>query len=172
MESRVIHKFYEPLVLLKALNLELQDAASYYSVSENEACHSDEQVFQAFVNKLAFVCDSVKGRQGSTITSIVILQEHESDPIDFWFASNLRTSQELEQTASFMRLLLQGIGQTMGSQSTTTHAPQRGLLRDVLRFNIRRIKVYVRGLRSQAELCLDKCIERYTEQGLWGRLHT
>jgi hypothetical protein len=166
MGSRVIHKFYEPLVLLKALNLELLDTASYYSVPENEGCHGDEQVFQAFVNKLAFVCDSVKGHQGSTITSVMILQEHDSDRIDFWFASNSRTSQELEQTAAFMRLLLQGIGSALGPQSTTTHAPQRGLLRDVLQFNMRRIKVYVQGLRTQAELCLDKCIEMYTEQGL------
>lgn len=155
LKSRVIHKFYEPVVLLVALNHATSETAAP-NILDAPVNHDDpKQVFHTFVYKLAHVCDSAKG--GSSVTSFVVLQDgRNEDIVHYWFASNQRTQQELETTATFVRTLLRKVGQTPENPSQQSSVPE-DLLWDVLRFNCPRISYYLRELKSQVTKCLDIC---------------
>lgn len=156
MRPKVVHRFYEPLVLLKALNLEMMDTATYINPGESEYFHDPQKLFQTFVYKLAHVCDSVKGNGGFTITSIAVLQGKDDRTIEYWFASNQRTEQELNTTASFVRSLLQTIKKAPVQPCQQTRAIQKVLLHDVLLFNRERISFYLKNFRIEAQKCIDR----------------
>ena len=114
-----------------------------------------KQVFQAFVYKLGHVCDSIPG--GDTVTSFTILRRGGSPGgVDYWFASNQRTHEELTTTATFIKTLLLTVGQDADTQVEKI-VLQRNLLARILQFNYCRVVVYLRQLRAQAVECLDRC---------------
>ncbi|KAK1997998.1 hypothetical protein LX36DRAFT_719730 [Colletotrichum falcatum] len=139
MRSRIIHRFYEPLILLKALNIEMKDEAEFADCDNAVYSSDPEHKFQAFVYKLAHVCDSVKGNRGGTITSVMVIEPHlaESDIVEYWFASNNRTVDQLESTSVFVRSLLDHLRTATFPEDEP--AVRRRLLRLVLLFNQSRI---------------------------------
>lgn len=165
MRPKVVHRFYEPLVLLKALNLEMKDTATYINPGESEYYHDPQKLFQTFVYKLAHVCDSVKGNGGSTITSIAVLQREDNKTIEYWFTSNQRTQRELNTTASFVRSLLQTIKEAPVQPCQQTRAIQKVLLHDVLLFNRERISFYLKNFRAEAQKCIDRWSTLGTNDG-------
>lgn len=155
MKSRAIYKFYEPLVLLKALNLEMLDTAAYVNPGRPDDFQDLQDLFQTFVYKLAHVCDNVKGNEGCTITSVTVLQGESNGSIEYWLASNQRTEQKLEATASFVRSLLQHAKEAPMPPCERTQAKQK-LLREVLSFNRERVTFYLQSFRAEAQKCIDK----------------
>ncbi len=121
---------------------------------------NDEEIFQAVVNKLCHVCDSDKG--GSTVTSFFILQGQ--NVVHYWFASNRRTTEELEDTALFVGRLLRKVGQAPG-QADWKEMILKDLLVDIARFNRNRIAIYLKTLPSRIEDCLQKCEEEDANEG-------
>ena len=126
---------------------------------------NDEEVFQAFVNKLCHVCDSEKG--GSTITSFLILQNGHRE-VHYWFASNRRSEKALESTAFFVRQLFRRIAQGP-SQPDQQDTLRKNLLLDVALFNRSRITVYLNTLRNQLRECSERGEKEGTFQGDSGR---
>ncbi|KAK1963210.1 hypothetical protein LY78DRAFT_717498 [Colletotrichum sublineola] len=157
IKPKILHRFYEPLILLKALNVEMKDSADFVD-HDNAGCQREpEQTFQAFVYKLAHVCDSVKGDRGGTITSVMVLEPRfpENEIVEYRFASNNRTTNELEKTSEFMSSLL-------GHLRTATFpndepAMWRRLLCLILGFNRSRIASYLTAIRKEVQSCLTKC---------------
>ncbi|CCF39824.1 hypothetical protein CH063_10551 [Colletotrichum higginsianum] len=164
MKSRIVQKFYEPLVLLKALNLEMQDAASYVDPDELDNRRDEKHTFQAFVYKLAHACDSVKGDGGATITSVMVLNATASDSVEYWFASNQRTTEELQITGFFIgRILNRAARATLPQDESLL---RRDLLDLVLGFNRERITQYLAAFRVEAEKCLKMCSTQDNEEDL------
>ncbi|WQF89919.1 hypothetical protein CDEST_14933 [Colletotrichum destructivum] len=164
MKFRIVQKFYEPLVLLKALNLEMQDKASYVDPDELDNRRDLKHTFQAFVYKLAHACDSVKGDKGATITSVMVLNATTSDLVEYWFASNQRTTEELQITAFY-------IGRILNRAARATLPQDESLLRRdfldiVLGFNRERIEQYLAAFRFEAEKCLKICSTQDNEEDL------
>ncbi|EFQ25964.1 uncharacterized protein GLRG_01108 [Colletotrichum graminicola M1.001] len=158
MSHKALHRFYEPIILLKALNVEMKDAADF--VDSDDAGHrrDPEEKFEAFVYKLAHVCDSVKGNQGGTITSVMVLEPHfaEGDIIEYRFASNGRTEDEAEVTSEFIRSLLGHL--RIATFPNDEPAVRRCLLRHVLLFNRSRIASYLTAILTEVQRSLDKCL--------------
>ncbi|KAK2007307.1 hypothetical protein LZ32DRAFT_667427 [Colletotrichum eremochloae] len=157
IKPKILHRFYEPLILLKALNVEMKDSADFVDHDNAGYQRDPEQTFQAFVYKLAHVCDSVKGDRGGTITSVMVLepQFHENEIVEYRFASNSRTTNELEKTSEFMSSLL-------GHLRTATFPNDepsvwRRLLCLILGFNRSRIASYLTAIRKEVQSCLTKC---------------
>ncbi|KND92723.1 hypothetical protein TOPH_02769 [Tolypocladium ophioglossoides CBS 100239] len=153
--SRLIHKFYEPVILLVSL---IGSTAGAGAPRPPEPVpidvHDDKQVFQAFLNKLGHVCDSMKG--GNTVTSFVALRhEHNQGGVNYWFAANRRSTDELEATATYVEGLLQKVNQVTEGREHENDV-RIDLLCDILRFNRSRVSVYLRTLRSQIEECLTR----------------
>ncbi|KAK2053950.1 hypothetical protein LY76DRAFT_523542 [Colletotrichum caudatum] len=158
IRPKALHRFYEPLILLKALNVEMKDPVEFVD-SENEGSRRDaEKNFQAFVYKLAHVCDSVKGKQGGTITSVMLLELHfaESDTVEYRFASNDRNYDEVEDTSNFVLSLL---GQLRDAMFPNDEPSVRArLLRHVLEFNRHRIASYLTAILGEVKSSLAKCL--------------
>ncbi|KEY73094.1 hypothetical protein S7711_09592 [Stachybotrys chartarum IBT 7711] len=156
MKPSLIQRFYEPIVLLKALNMEMTSMAEHTNPATSANNSNPEERFQIFVYKLAYVCDNVKGRGGATVTSFMITQDEEHG-VQFRFASNQRTEEELEETAFFIRTLLQMIGKGLMESQVQKKALHTNLLRHVLLFNQTRVTSYLQNVRTEARKCLEKC---------------
>ncbi|KAI1850331.1 hypothetical protein JX266_004189 [Neoarthrinium moseri] len=145
LKSRIIHKFYEPLVLRKALSQASQNRARHIS-SEPIDMGNLQQLFFTLVYKIAHVCDDVKGESGASVTSFVVLQSHgNTSTVQYWFASNQRTHGQLEGTKIFIRDLLR-LFQTTNREPLEPVSMRRAALRHVLRFNQPRLKFYLETL--------------------------
>lgn len=123
--------------------------------------HNLEEVYQAFVYKLAHVCDTAKG--GATVTAFMVLQGEGSEKAaQYWFASNQRTNEELADTANFVRILLGKIRGVVG-RSSNQGALHTDILRHILAFNRSRIKFYIDELGRQSRECMQRCSENDDE---------
>ena len=167
MKSKAIHKFYEPLVLLKALNAATRETAVHPTIDASVNTQDEKQVFQAFVYKLAHICDNVKGNGGPTITSFMVLQdEHGTGKIHYWFASNQRDSRELEITADYVRELLELVDSASSDRSEHNSVVDN-LLCHVLPFNRIRITHYLRQMNIEATRCLGYALDLPGDYGEW-----
>ncbi|EEU34119.1 uncharacterized protein NECHADRAFT_101813 [Fusarium vanettenii 77-13-4] len=156
MTVRGIHKFYEPAVLLNALNFTEREAAPPGDFDATIDTTDPRQLFQAFVYKLGHICDSVKGNYGATITSFCVLKDEEKDEAaHYWFTSNQRTREDLETTAEYVRELLGKVGDPDEDLASL----KRGLLSDVLWFNRPRLEYYFRQMSDRATKCRGSCLD-------------
>ncbi|KAL6859251.1 hypothetical protein J3F83DRAFT_763357 [Trichoderma novae-zelandiae] len=162
LSSRIVHKFFEPIILLVALVDAVRNTAKPRPPEPEIDVQNPTQLFCALVNKLGHVCDSEKG--GETVTSFVVL-ENEADPrrAHYVFAVNRQADGQLQSTATYVRTLLRKVGQAPEGQANQ-HDARHSLLYHVLRFNRPRVSVYLRELRTQTALCLEKCRSEATEE--------
>ncbi|KAI1866684.1 uncharacterized protein JN550_007537 [Neoarthrinium moseri] len=166
LKSRIIHKFYEPLVLRKALSQASQNRARHVS-SEPIDMGNLQQLSFALVYKIAHVCDDVKGESGASVTSFAVLQSHgNTSTVQYWFASNQRTHEQLEGTKTFIRDLLR-LFQTTNREPLELVSMHRTALRHVLQFNKPRLKFYLETLGMHLRQCLAQSLDGET-----GRNHT
>ncbi|OHW97252.1 hypothetical protein CSPAE12_04076 [Colletotrichum incanum] len=167
MKPKVLHRFYEPLVLLKALNTEMNDIADSVDSETVEYRRNSKQAFQAFVYKPAHACDSVKGGKGGTITSVMVLESHSAmdNAVEFWFASNQLTSGELERTLRFITSVLDRL-RTATLPQDGSAAARSNLLRLVLLFNQSRIASYLTTIRMEARACFARCLIARDEEDI------
>ena len=153
--SRIVHKFYEPIMLLASLIGITKEMAVPRSPEPPIDIQDAKQVFHAFINKLGHICDSTKG--GATVTSFMVLRSNGNrDTVHYWFAANRRTTEELQTTAAFVRELLHKVGQAPENPEQQ-HAIRKAVLYNILRFNRPRVSVYLRKLQPQVEECLRRC---------------
>lgn len=165
LAPRIVHRFFEPIVLLKAL----VDAARSTAKSPPREPPIDiqdaKQLFFAFANKLSHVCDREKG--GHTVTSFVILKdENNPEQAHYVFAVNRQSESQLQSTTGYVKKLLQKINEAPENPEDQI-AVRHSLLYHVLRFNRLRVMAYLRDLRSFAAECLDKCKSGMTEEGAY-----
>ncbi|KAJ4327174.1 hypothetical protein N0V84_002436 [Fusarium piperis] len=169
MTSKVIHKFYEPAVLLKALNFTAQDEPPSTDFDATIDTTDPRQLFQAFVYKLAHICDSEKGEYGATITSFYVLKDEErGNAAHYWFASNQRTHKELETTAEYVRKLLAKTGEPCKDLTSL----KREILSDVLWFNRPRLEYYFRLMSEKGAMCVASCLDAYGNEVLQKSIRT
>ncbi|KAH6603565.1 hypothetical protein Trco_008340 [Trichoderma cornu-damae] len=160
--SRIVHKFFEPIILLVALIDAVKHAAKPPPPEPPVDVKDPKQLFCAFVNKLGHVCDSEKG--GDTVTSFVILKDESmSGRAQYVFAANRQTDSQLQATAAYVKMLLHKVSQAPEGQ-LNQHYARGSLLYHILRFNRPRVSIYLRELRSQAQLCLQKCQADRTDE--------
>ncbi|KAL0766478.1 hypothetical protein CaCOL14_010923 [Colletotrichum acutatum] len=153
MKSRVINKFYEPLVLLKAMNDEMTNLAEFVDPDDLNYRGDVKEIFQAFVYKLAHVCDSTPGNGGATVTSIMLLHGSEGTNVEYHFASNQRSADDLGNVRAYIQYLLQRVDRA--STSGETSELRKDLLNAILWFNRPRINYYIFRLEKDMQRCID-----------------
>lgn len=164
MKSREIHKFFEPLVLLKALGSATRKTAVSPSLEASIDIEDDEEIFKAFVYKLGHVCDNIKGDCGATITSFCVLQDQaEEDLVHYWFASNQRTHGELETTKTYVKGLLEKANEASEDIEKEKEV-FKTLLSNVLSFNRPRVTYYIKQIIAQASKCISICLSSVDEK--------
>ncbi|KAK8130886.1 hypothetical protein PG984_007324, partial [Apiospora sp. TS-2023a] len=159
--SSVQHKFYEPIILFEALNFASRDTVQSASQSELLDVREPEQLFHAFVYKLAHLCDYKK--RGTTVTSFMILQgDPSTGAVRYKFAVNQQRPDELEKTRHYVESLLKKVDQLVNVSSGRLQLRAK-IHRDVLIFNKPRITLYLKQLEAQVEDCRTICNNNESE---------
>jgi len=157
MTSAHTHKFYEPIVLLEALNDGPGHPVAVRSTARPAIDSPDlddpANLFRAFVYKLAHVCDSVKGKLGTTITSFMVLRSERTETADdivhYYFASNRRSERELEITRAYIHALLRKVN--LAPEDADPY--KSNMLRDIIAFNRQRLLFYLNRLKDSTIKC-------------------
>lgn len=151
IRAKLNNRFYEPLVLLITLNNTWANQRRARIPSQIiDTTLSAEDRFHNFVNKLSQLCDWECG--GKTVTALVVLQ-HPSH-VEYRFASNQRSAQELKAVKSFVEQLLGAL-----HNNSDNCSPERvsDILCLVLPFLRSRIDVYARNLKRNLGECMSAC---------------
>ena len=150
-KPKFTNRFYEPILLLAALNVTSPEHQTTKALDLSQGvAQSPELDFHCFVNKLALVCDS--DRSGNTVTAVVVLQY--PDRIQYRFAANQRKEADLTHTQSFLEKILKTLGATdIGDLALLSSH----ILREVISFTRPRIGSYAKSLKEQTPLCISDC---------------
>ncbi|KAH0525867.1 hypothetical protein TsFJ059_009275 [Trichoderma semiorbis] len=153
--SRIVHKFFEPVILLLALTEAVSHIAKPRSHEENVDVKNPEELFYAFVNKLSHACDREKG--GDNVTSFAVLKDEDNpDLAHYVFAVNQQDTGQLHTTKAYVTTLLHKVAQAPKGQENQ-HDAMQSLLCYILRFNRPRVSFYLRELQEHAKSCLKSC---------------
>ncbi|KAK3401377.1 hypothetical protein B0T20DRAFT_401634 [Sordaria brevicollis] len=160
LAPKILHRFYEPIMLLEALRECVREHLSVPSQSVHVNVEDPKQLYQAFVYKLAHICDREKG--GKTVTALMILNMNSlpafAPEYTYVFAVNQATPEHLSHTASFLHTVLQKVALAPPATDTEGRtAAERELRQIVLRFNRPRMKFYLNSLRERAGVCYRHC---------------
>ncbi|KAI8684852.1 hypothetical protein NCS57_00152400 [Fusarium keratoplasticum] len=152
-------RFYEPIVLFKALTDITHEEGSLGLPETPARPRTEEQRFHQFVHKLAGVCDSTRG--GKTVTSFAVL-EHE-DRFVYVFGCNQVCSLDLVKTQKFVTELLDTLSGFHQLDEAARGPVRRAVLEMILAFNMPRLDIYLKSFKGQLKECLEYC-ERQTDQ--------
>ncbi|KAM0264952.1 hypothetical protein ACHAQJ_000468 [Trichoderma viride] len=160
--SGVIHKFFEPVILLVALIEAVKHTAQPPPLEPDIDINNPKKLFCAVLNKLGHVCDRERG--GDSVTSFVVLKDTDNpEQVQYVFAANRQTDNQLQVTAAYVKKLLWRVNQAPDDQAKQ-HEARSSLLYHILRFNRPRVSFYLRALRSQTAECLERCQSTGTEE--------
>jgi hypothetical protein len=121
----------------------------------NDNADSAEQTLKCYINRLAQVCDNIRGNYGATVTGIAVLEEPEG--MHYIIGANNRKQSELKSVEDFVRQLLKILSKSTKKPTNSTLLVRREALWHILRFNRQRIKYYL----THAVIHLQDCIEDY-----------
>ncbi|KAK3400459.1 hypothetical protein B0T20DRAFT_404444 [Sordaria brevicollis] len=122
---------------------------------ESDVGKSSRESFRCFVNKLAQICDNEL--RGKTVTAFAVLQPGE---IQYWFASNQRSSDELEQTRVYIADILRTLGTTPDDQLDGVYGT---LLDKIVAFNRPVLKEHIKNLTRKDNI--DHCAKVSEDEG-------
>ncbi|ROW04141.1 hypothetical protein VSDG_00958 [Cytospora chrysosperma] len=159
MKSKLRNRFYEPIVLLLALNEAWKHnlAPKVLDQTSDVTAQTTEQLFRDFMNMLAQICDNKP--KGTTVTAAVAIQYN--DRVQYRFASNERSEKELEQLKNFVEDILNSLGAWTRATNDRVRA---SILRKIVSFNRLRLQAYVRAIYTQSQECLNSPENSVTTQ--------
>lgn len=167
LRSKFSRRFYEPILLEAALK---QTRPRVFSVTQhepntmNDNANSAEQSFKCFVNRLAQVCDNIRGGNGATVTGIAVLEEPEG--IHYIIGANNRKKLDLEELEDYVKQLLKIISKATEQPANQTLPVQREALWHILSYNKQRIEYYLAGAIEYLEECIKDYDRRHSETPL------
>lgn len=147
--NRLFRRFYEPLVLLSALDPKGQQRIRRPAIERADTSYMTlVERRRLFLDQLSYVCDSTKG--GDTVTAMA-LQERPSGVI-FWITAN---SEVPASTLSFLKTLLGTLQDIPPDQDDSDRdATEARVAQMCIRFCSRRISVYHKLIEAPLQRCI------------------
>ena len=143
--NKVLHRFYEPLVLLHVLSRVQGDHLPRQREDSSPPDHASRtELRRRFLESLAYVCDYEKG--GDTIIAIFVT----STPLTYHIASN-KPLPETNRVVPFLESLLEQLRAVKHSSAQE----ERQILEYCVAFSERRISTYWRFLQSSLRICRE-----------------
>lgn len=143
--NKLLHRFYEPLVLLHVLDKIQGDHVPRQREDSKDPDYATRtELRRRFLESLAYVCDYEKG--GDTMTAIFV----SSAPLTYHIASN-KTIKEKKEVVPFLKSLLK----MLRTLSSSTFEEERHVLEKCAAFGKKRIQTYQRFLRNSLVKCRD-----------------
>lgn len=156
MNAKLANRFYEPIVLILALNQAcILNRPTRTPDLQLDLTQSVEYNFHRFVDKLAQLCHNE--RSPDSITSFVVLKF--PDHIQYQFACNQRKEVDLVRTQKFITSILQSLGKAPSHTLMEMVSP---ILRKCLAFTRPRVQIFVSALRTQTANCIGICEKQET----------
>lgn len=143
-------RFYEPLVLLLAATNSCIHNLAPKNPEPSPVRWSQtlDQLFHDFMNKLAQICDSQSG--GRMVTAVVALSL--PDRVQYRFASNQRSQEELDQ----MRMFVTEVLETLRDWTEESTLPVKArILGRVMAFTRPRLRKYINAVATFSAACLE-----------------
>jgi len=156
VRGTVLTCFYEPILLLAALNKAcVPQPQSQAPGPSPGASQSLESLFHDFVNKISQICDSER-YHGSTVTSFAVLRHAGDGSVEYRFASNRRTDDQLKKTRTFVTQVLNTVRQSKKDASGKKSCSR--VLRQILLFARHRVTAYLISLKTECEPCISQAL--------------
>ncbi|KAI1385223.1 uncharacterized protein F4822DRAFT_432072 [Hypoxylon trugodes] len=152
--SRLLSRFYEPLILLRALG----KTRGVHTAGPQDA-NSDESGRRRLLRNLSYLCDYDKG--GDTTSSIAI--EENDECYIFWVASNApRTHQKIKQ---FVEYTLKTVYHITDLEESRRPSQERDFTHKCITFAQNRVKKEIVLLCRDAKRCIQqlKNVEQTTD---------
>lgn len=149
--NKLLHRFYEPLVLLFALDRVQGD--HLYSESDRLPLDdiTDKELRRRFLNSLSYICDYEKG--GDTTTAIGAA----GSPLCYYVASNKTPP---EKVKTFLESVFSQLEQIYDMDCEERISIEKKLLQSCTRFSERRIRTYWRFV----QLAMADCSEALRDE--------
>lgn len=142
--KKLLHRFYEPLVLLYVLD---RTQGDHILRQDPERLPSGEisleELQRRLLDSLSYVCDFDKG--GDTITAIAA-----AAPLTYYVASN---DNSVEEVVPFLRSLLMQLGELYDFDPQRLSEPESSILKYCVEFSEKRVKTYWKLLRDSLAKC-------------------
>ena len=155
--KKLLHRFYEPLVLLYVLD---RTQGDHILRQDPERLPSGEISLQELqrnlLDALSYVCDFDKG--GDTTTAIAAA----SAPLTYYVASNKDAA---EEAVPFLRSLLMRLGELYNVDPQRLSESENSILKYCVDFSGKRVKTYWRFLRDSLTKCRNDSLEAEVAQG-------
>jgi hypothetical protein len=143
--NKLLHRFYEPLVLLHVLDSIQGDHVPRQREDSQPPDHTSRtELRRRFLESLAYVCDYDKG--GDTVTAIFV----SSAPLTYHVASN-KSLKETNKVVPFLDSLLKKLRTLRAS----TLGDERRILEKCVAFSGKRVMEYWRSLQKSLMKCIN-----------------
>ena len=155
--NKLLHRFYEPLVLLYVLD---RTQGDHISRQDLERLPSGEisllELQRRLLDSLSYVCDYDKG--GDTTTAIAVA----SAPLTYCVASNENPAEEV---VPFLRLLLTQLKELYNLDPQQLSESESSILRYCVNFSKKRVKTYWKLLGDSLTRCRKESLEASVAHG-------
>lgn len=161
--SKLTTRFYLLLILHTSLKTVFRKAQAL-QMPDIETIPTD--VFRAFVNKLAHICDSAKGPE--TPTAFTVLQ---LGTIRYYFTSNQRNEEDYQRTSHYVRGILNVLGRAVDEEVRSQNETDvdlpifQHLLQRIIAFNQSRITGYIGHLSENIDFCINAIGKSLSREG-------
>lgn len=150
LDTNARRRFYEPIILTKALTDIYRDMGSSRPPDPVEHQENEGERLKSLINRIANVCDNIKG--GTTVSAAAILQDREG--IVYLLASNQVSYADSMKASELLTQILERISGVSGLDNAMRRQVKAEVLRMALVHNWKRIRLYMRALVENAAHCL------------------
>ena len=155
--NKILHRFYEPLVLLHVLDKIQGDHVPRQRDESSPPDHASRtELRRRFLESLAYVCDHEKG--GDTMTAIFV----SSAPLTYHVATN-KPLPETNKVVPFLDSLLT----QLRTVAASTTEQERCVLERCVAFSEKRITTYWQSLRNSLIKCRESTLDTEVLQRKW-----
>jgi hypothetical protein len=152
--SRLLHRFYEPLVLLKVLDPTRGKQNS--RLSSDLGSDGSYNLWCKFLDQLSWMCDYKQG--GDTVSAIGV--EETTDGPTFWLAANKNPKTKAQPHLEWI------LGQLESLPGREIEQVEEEILIRCIGFSRDKVKNYVRQLCTRIRICTELLVKLPHESGM------
>jgi hypothetical protein len=152
--ARLLHRFYEPLVLLQVLD-PTRGAQNIHSFPDSKS-DTSQDLRRKFLDQLSWTCDYKRG--GESVSAIAA----EANPRGtvFWLAAN---TDSRGRVLSHLTWILEQLEQSFNASDQATEELENKITAKCIEFSKEKVKNYSRQLRN----CIKTLASQTEQQGVF-----